>query len=113
MPASVLWTMRDGSEQYACGDCNPGGVEARPVSPAERPAVLTVPEAAAYLRCSDETIRRRVRSGEIEALPRSGPTAPIRIRLSVLEALRAASTPPRVAPVPRARTDSGSVEWPS
>jgi hypothetical protein len=71
--------------------------------------VLDVLQAAAYLKCDPETVRRRVKRGEIAELPRSGKTAPIRIRRDALDA-----TPPtkrRVVPRP-APQRSSDVEWP-
>jgi excisionase family DNA binding protein len=76
--------------------------------------VLTVEEAAAYLRVHPETIKRRIRRGELKALPRGGPTVPIRIARDQLEA---DPQPKRRQMVKAAdvigRTPVGSVEWPT
>jgi hypothetical protein len=70
--------------------------------------VLTVVQAAAVLQVNPETVRRRVRRGELATLPRSGPTAPMRILRS---ALGAAGVKPRITPRP-APVKSAAVEWP-
>jgi excisionase family DNA binding protein len=53
----------------------------------ELPGLMTVDEVAALLRCSGETVRRRIRDGEIPARRLgSAAHAPIRISRSELEA---------------------------
>jgi hypothetical protein len=75
--------------------------------------VVTVDEFAAYLKVHPETVKRRIRRGELVALPRGGPTAPIRLKLDQLEAN---PQPKRRQMVKAAdvagRNRAGSVEWP-
>jgi excisionase family DNA binding protein len=46
---------------------------------------LTVAEGAAELHCSEPTVRRRIRSGEIPACQLGGPGSSIRIPRSALD----------------------------
>jgi excisionase family DNA binding protein len=48
--------------------------------------LLTVREAAALLRQSERSVRRKVRSGEIPAVRLGGPGAPLRVPADELEA---------------------------
>jgi excisionase family DNA binding protein len=48
--------------------------------------LLTVREAAALLRQSERSVRRKVRSGEIPAVRLGGPGAPLRVPAHELEA---------------------------
>lgn len=50
----------------------------------EKPALLTVTEAAAYLRISRRTVYRRIADGDLPAL-RLGPRRPLRILRMELE----------------------------
>jgi excisionase family DNA binding protein len=72
---------------------------------------LTVAEAAAYLKVNAETIRRRVRRGDLMALPRIG-NAPIRIEPDELSAERPARR--RVTPKPSdlVGRKPATVAWP-
>jgi excisionase family DNA binding protein len=40
---------------------------------------LTIQEVAEELRCSEPTVRRRIRAGEIPAVQLGGPGSPVRI----------------------------------
>ncbi len=52
----------------------------------ERPEYLTVAEIAEELRCSEPTIRRRIASGELEAVKLGqGRNSAVRVRRSALE----------------------------
>ena len=49
-------------------------------------AYLTVAEVAAELACSEPTVRRRIRAGEIPAVQLGGERSPVRIPRAALEA---------------------------
>lgn len=56
------------------------------VEPAVKPEYLTVAEVAARLACSNETIRRLVNSGDLEALRFSGKGSRLRIAPEAVDA---------------------------
>jgi len=47
---------------------------------------LTIQEVAEELRCSEPTVRRRIRAGELPAVRFGGPGSPVRIPRAGLEA---------------------------
>jgi excisionase family DNA binding protein len=49
-------------------------------------AYLTVAEVAAELACSEPTVRRRIRGGELPAVQLGGDRSPVRIPRAALEA---------------------------
>jgi excisionase family DNA binding protein len=56
---------------------------------ASRPELLTVGEVAQLLRCSEETVRRRIREGSLPAYHLGAPGSAIRIpRAELLRWLR-------------------------
>jgi excisionase family DNA binding protein len=55
-------------------------------TPDHRREYLTVADVAAELACSEPTVRRRIRDGEIPAVRLGGPGSPVRIPRAGLEA---------------------------
>jgi excisionase family DNA binding protein len=55
-------------------------------TPAHQREYLTVAEVAAELACSEPTVRRRIRAGEIPAVRLGGPGSGVRIPRAGLEA---------------------------
>jgi excisionase family DNA binding protein len=50
------------------------------------PELLTVREVAERLRCSEDTVRRRVAAGELPAVRTgAGPRTPLRVKATVLD----------------------------
>lgn len=50
------------------------------------PELLTVHEVAELLRCSEDTVRRRIGSGELPAVRTgTGPRTPLRVKATVLD----------------------------
>jgi excisionase family DNA binding protein len=50
------------------------------------PDLLRIPEVAAFLRCTEEVVRRKIRSGELPGVRLgSGPRAPLRVPADELE----------------------------
>jgi excisionase family DNA binding protein len=58
--------------------------------------MLTVHEAALSLRVSEQTVWRRVRAGELRAVPLGGPGSTVRIPCAAIRDVQRAY--PRVAP---------------
>jgi excisionase family DNA binding protein len=57
--------------------------------------LLRVPEVAERLRCTDEVVRRKIRSGELPGVRLgSGPRAPLRVSADALEAWLFGRKPP-------------------
>jgi len=54
-------------------------------------AYLTVAEVAALLRCSEPTIRRRIRDGALPAVQLGGPHSSVRIPRAAFERLNQAT----------------------
>jgi len=54
-------------------------------------AYLTVAEAAELLRCSEPTIRRRIRDGALPAVQLGGPHSSVRIPRAAFERLNQAT----------------------
>ncbi|HZN89443.1 MAG TPA: helix-turn-helix domain-containing protein [Thermoleophilaceae bacterium] len=54
-------------------------------------AYLTVAEVAALLRCSEPTIRRRIRDGALPAVQLGGPHSAVRVPRAAFERLNQAT----------------------
>jgi excisionase family DNA binding protein len=55
-------------------------------TPAHESHYLTVAQVAAELSCSEPTVRRRIREGQLPARQLGGPRSPLRIHRDELEA---------------------------
>jgi excisionase family DNA binding protein len=116
-PATIRWKVGKTGHIYNCDRCHViGGYDPEIVGGANGDTtsdILTVPEAASLLKVHPETIKRRIRNGELNALPRTGAKSPIRIARDELHAPVAPKR--RAQPKPSevfAGRRSTSIAWP-